>query len=250
MKELEWRFTGEWVDKLSEDFITEVLEVSEPKKNCWWSNMKAFADGNTSWKQRFHDVINNIRQGREDSFAETFTTAKLCPAIREGILNKVVLIKMPNDLIISKDETGRFGHTGCSGFVDVGAHSPKQWHTEKDNPFENKFNMKFQFPIYTRTEKELPWMFLHPQYHKQDLPFEVLNGVIEGKNTKGQFLALNTMAEIPKEQETIMIKKGTVIAYMWLPEKVKLKYNPKMKIKHQTTFSGLQHSFYYPQDDK
>ena len=61
MKELEWRFTGEWVDKLSEDFITEVLEVSEPKKNCWWSNMKAFADGNTSWKQRFHDVINNIR---------------------------------------------------------------------------------------------------------------------------------------------------------------------------------------------
>jgi len=250
MKELEWRFTEEWEYRLSEDFITEVLEVSEPKTNCWWSNMKTFVDGYTSWKQGFHSVIQNLRRGIEDDFANTQTTAKLCPAIREGILNKVILIKMPNDLIISKDETGNFGEVGSTSFVKLGSHPPKQWYTEKGNPFENKMNIKFQFPIYTRTEKELPWMFLHPQYHKQNLPFEVLNGVIEGKNTKGQFLTLNTVAEIPKEQETIMIKKGTIMAYMWLPEKVKLKYNPKMNFKHQTTFSGLQHSFFYPQDSK
>ena len=65
---------------------------------------------------------------------------------------------------------------------------------------------------------------MQPMYHN-NMWFDVALGTIDGQYTKAQELNINVLVDIPKDESvTYEIKAGDVLAYMWLPEKVELKY--------------------------
>ena len=78
-------------------------------------------------------------------------------------------------------------------------------------------------------------MFLQPQYHKQNYPFEVVNGSV---NKDRIMLSINTLIQIPKEQTEYYLKAGTILSYMWFDNNnIVLEKNDKL------TYAGVDKFF-------
>lgn len=213
--------------------IERYLEVGNKKTNCWWKNLSNRYKLFDVFKSNAHKFYNNIPFNIKD---DTSKSAKTCPAIGDGLLNKTIIIKSPCDILINVQKDGGYYYEiPDKRFLTIATHSPDQFWTSKNNIFQDYFNLKFELPIQVSTNG-LPFMFLDPQYHNLQSPFKVINGVIEGKYTKSQPLNINTLMHI-QEEKTLLIKEGDVLAYLWTPESCKLKYDENLVDDLHTTFT-------------
>jgi len=249
MKKLEWNFYQKINDE--DNLIDLFLEKHNKRNNCWWSQLNPYLFGKGKVKDFFHWVHKKKFAG-EQNIPESFHsvgTAKVCPAIGKGILDKSFLLKTPTDLCFSIDSNGYIAQSIMESEIAITAnqgHSPNQYKYNwdyrddsitdiVDSPFDGYTSVKFGLPIYIRTNN-VPYIFLQPQYHKQQEYNEnisVLNGLVEGKYTGGQPLLLNVMVKLPKSgTKTIFIKQGTVLAYLWSPEYLELVRNKNLTGQH------------------
>ena len=245
MKKLEWNYLDPNANHHDID-IKSMLEQGSKQNNAWWKDLPVWRDLAKSHLGYFHSLSKEFfnRKISFDSFVETdvVATVKICPAIGKGILDKSFLIKSPCDIIFSINTDGEWIYkTPAPELIKVSSHTGLQVESKSssNNPFIDKEIVKFELPIYIRTNG-VPYILLHPQYHKQDFPFEVINGLVEGGYTNGQAMNVNTIIKIPEEHSTYILKKGTVLGYMWFPEKLKLTYNPNLKQRLRDTFIGFQ----------
>jgi hypothetical protein len=94
-------------------------------------------------------------------------------------------------------------------------------------PFKNKLALKFELAMNIASSGDYDYIFLQPHFHN-DVPFNIINGVVPGKYSI-HWMSLNVIAlfDIPDIGiQTHIIKKGTVIAYLWSPTKLRMKKAP------------------------
>lgn len=242
MKTIEWKFIDGAKD-LDESYIGDFMEKQSKKSNCWWSKLPAMLNGWKSYEAFYAWFIKeHIKHTPEGAPLEIPTvslqTAKTCPAIGKGLLDKTYLLKTPVDIQFYIDSQGKVVVQPFSDLIKVSSHSTQQFHINENNPFERMINFKFELPIIIDT-KGLSYMFLQPQFHKQKYPFQVVNGVIEGDYTRRMSLNINTVFKVPEEgEQTFFIRRGTVLSYLWLPEQTKLKHSETMQKRIQTGWFG------------
>ena len=155
--------------------------------------------------------------------SQSNNTAKTCSGIL-NILSNSVLVKAPCDILISIDSDGTWSYVTPPGsaYVKLAEEHPPVQYTparKEDAIFKNKQVIKFIMPITLRASED--YIHLAPQYHS-DLPLTLLSGVIE---TASAPLNLITTFDIPPKGEVteIVIKKGTVMAYLWTAKPLRLK---------------------------
>ena len=109
-----------------------------------------------------------------------------------------------------------------------------------NNIFDGRVVVKFKIPITVRTENEVPWVFLQPQYHN-NMDLQVVNGVVSGENTLQQSLNIITLVTTPREEAfDIIIRKGDVLAYMWFPSPTQLEYSDQEFVRTTSRFVGYE----------
>lgn len=225
MKKLFYKFIGEnegLSESLSKDSIGYFLEKSSPRSSCWWSKLKTSANGIANMFDAYGDGHERIFKGLEPNGFPNLTIKK-CPAI-QNILTNSFLIKSPTDMVITVSSTGDYLIDATNNQLSITSHPTEQFYTKTNNIFKDKISLKFDYPISLKCNG-IPWIFLKPTYHN-NIDLEVLNGVINTKLSTGQPLNVNFLVDIPKTGFTrIDIKAGDVLAYLWLPESVSLKYH-------------------------
>ena len=242
MKVVEWKYLND-----IDINIDNYLELGNKADNTWWKTLPSLIGFFKNHVEYFTNSYNKLKEtGNIEAYRNEITpaTAKLCPAIGKGLLDKTLLVKTPCDIAINIDSGYMSWKTPDTDLLDIQSHSQEQLYSVEDNPFEGYMNIKIRLPVYIRTNG-LPYIYLEPQYHKQpNYPLKVVNGVIEGKYTKGQRLNINTILQIPTSSRTIVIPAKTVLGYIWFPEKVKLKHNPSMRKHKRATFMNSINNIY------
>jgi len=231
------KYYWNWVtnDFMDED-INRFIEISKKKNNEWWKNLK-----NTQFLYKTHlslfkDVATNYFNFGQVADLKSTATAKTCPALGNGLLDKILLIKLPCDVMISVNEQGSaYWNIKNPHELDIKPHPTDQFYSSEKNPFVNKINIKFSLPIVFSSNQDT-YMFLQPQLHQQKYPFEVVNG---SENRDRIRLSINTLINIPKEQTEYHLKEGTILSYMWFDNNnIKLKKNDKLTPKIGAKFFG------------
>ena len=232
-KKYHWNWTN---DTLMDEDLNQFIEVGNKKNNAWWRNLKSLSSVYKTHKEIFKNIALRYFNYGETTELSTMATAKTCPAIGRGLLDKIILIKLPCDAMISINEKGQtYWNTMNADRLVIRTHSTEQFYTTKENPFENKVNIKFELPISFSAHKDT-YMFLQPQFHKQNYPCQVLNGSVNYDRIQ---IIVNTLIDIPKEQTEYYLKEGTVIAYMWFDNNnIKLEKNNKLRMDRPTKFFG------------
>ena len=227
----------------SEELFGTMFSPGVPKTSCWWSSLrtKNFEEFNVKdiYKNQvgfLKDLYNNIKdEDKNNSFHQSITpsdeimlmtnkTAKSCPAINQ-FLNQSYIVKFPVDIIISIDEHGKIVSTSRrSDLINVQIHDKEQYMSETNDLFDKKVNVKFMLPIRISTNN-IPWIFAQPSYHTEQ-PFQVVPGMVHGKNTKSMELNVNTLFPMPEPGEihTHHFSAGEVIAYVHFYKKLTPKY--------------------------
>ena len=231
MKKFYYRFTAQHLEEQYKDIIDDYISTGKTSKCPWHNALTPLSNGISSIKQYLGLESKNIINKGFTSNSRAQTTMKVCPGIND-ILNNCLLIKLPTDLHLTLHDNGtKFiwktpDGTPC---IEIESHHPDQW-TPKDpnlNLFKNKQNIKFMFPL--QIGSDVPYIFLQPQFHN-NVPFTVINGAVDGKYKKSNNLNINTFFECTGNDENYFLKAGTVIAYIWFPEKVKMVYNNKLPL--------------------
>jgi len=233
MDYLEYKFNTDKESLIIEDY----LEKHNKKKNLWWKSLKGINQVFNTHLDILYENASKFFEGKEQN-SDNWTpkTAKSCPAIGNSFLNKIFLVKAPCDIFLSIQENGSFYYqTPEGGFLTVESHAKDQFHTTENNIFEGYLNIKFCFPILLSSKK--CFMFLDPQYHTPDNGIKVLNGVIENEHLP-QPLNINTVIKMDELEKHFLIKKGTVLCYLWSPNELHLKHNKDLKLKPKSTFFG------------
>jgi hypothetical protein len=249
MRKLYYKFNNSELDSYHEDYLHLYMEKSNlGKSSCWFSGIPAFL-GKYSPKQIIKQKLRRSiepHQQTDDLHPEPTTTIKTCPGIR-SILKKSILLKAPCDIYITAKNDGNFSWYITPQMINdcmsIDWHSMQQLDSKNINLFSNKFSIKFQFPIQI-TSKNNPYIFLQPSYHN-NVPFTVVNGVIDDDHTYGQLLNINVLFDIPVNEEYVdyVIPAGTVLCYLWFPEEVEFEHSKKIIPNYFRTSIGR---FFYP----
>lgn len=231
LKKYEWNWTSN--DFMDEDF-DKFIEVSKKTKNDWWKSLDSFHL--KTYAEHFKSVATHYFKTGELAEKHTTATAKTCPAITTGLLDKCILIKAPCDAYISINNNGvAYWNIKSPEDLNIESHATHQFWSKEKNPFENKINFKFSIPIIFDFKGDTT-MFLQPQFHKQNYPFQVVNGSV---NVRRKMQNVNVLIDIPKQQTEYYIKEGTVLAYLWLDNKnIFLEKNEKLRNLPNTRFFG------------
>jgi hypothetical protein len=225
----------------TEEHIKHFLEVGTPKSSCWFSNLAPYIKGFESFKAYIRFNHMESLKGGDLKSSTTSRTAKTCPAIK-SILTNSILIKCPSDIMITIDSENNYRYntpeSGKPPLVTVESHAFEQLDNSKSpTVFKGYLNLKFKLAINIGNTSGVPLIFLHPWYHSK-LPFDVLNGVLEGGREAGVALNINTIVKVPKgSTKEVFIKAGTVIAYLWSPRPLQLVHCPTLTIPVRHKFS-------------
>ena len=220
-KYLEYYFNDDSLNspEIAEEVVGEFITHAIPRTSCWWSKLKSTIDDGFNSQL---DYVRHEHKNGNTNIVSTRATAKQCPAINSILMNSY-LIKSPTDIIITIDKDCNFLYNSSNDKIVITSHGHFQFHTAGKGLFNDKMNLKFELPINISTDN-IPWVFMQPMYHN-NMWFDVAVGSIKGKYTKGQPLFVNVLVDIPKGKPfTYEIKAGEVLAYMWFPERVKLKH--------------------------
>ena len=133
-----------------------------------------------------------------------------------------------------------FDTPGDTGFT-VSTH-PSAQVTESTHPlphFSNTLFLKYELPLAIKTYPSIPYVFTNPHYHNSPTGM-VIEGVMPAYPVvEAQFKPLNIIVAVEKPSEedvvSIHIKKGEVLAYIWIDAEVRLKktergsFHPRLK---------------------
>lgn len=132
-------------------------------------------------------------------------TVKSCMAVFDSMTAGYIL-KMPVDIMI--DATGKriaYSHANNEEKGIISMHSPEQ---VKGFPFSRETYMDEVFRInpqwMVKTEEGVSCMFIHPMFH-EDLPFRVVNGVIDTDN----FISDGSFSILVERGFKGVLKKGS-----------------------------------------
>jgi len=216
--------------------ISLFIEPHSKNKNKWWLSLNSVANFYKTHKDVFSENAKNFFQSNTDIVPiNSSATAKTCPAIGVGLLDRAFLIKAPCDIYISfSPEGGYYFDIKSMKQMNISSHPLDQFYSKQDNPFDGYTNIKFELPIILDA-KNNDYLFLDAQYHKHNNPFKVVYGVI---NQNRKPLNVNVLFKIPNEITNYHIKAGTVLCYLWSPKKLKLKRNTNLKEKKSNKFFG------------
>ncbi len=231
---LKYKFHCEQLDKEAKELIPLFLEASAKNTNKWFSNIPSFLAGIKSHIDviKLHHKLILENNKKSKSFGST-ATAKLCPAI-QTLLDEVILIKSPCDILITISSDGSFVfETSEKRLINISTHSIKQLTTQIDknkntNIFYNKVVVKFELPIQVGAKRGNSWTFLAPSFSNL-LPFVAVSAPIPKKYAKSQPLNIITLIDVPKEITSYEVKKGEVLAYMWSPNGFVLRHSSGFK---------------------
>ena len=247
---LKYTFTKDRFKGGSKEWGKMFLEKSSPGSSCWFKNLPSNISKNVLgvYIPKIEKFIQTLLikghkgpEGRENlnkvlQFNNSFTTAKTCPGIR-GILKHSILIKSPCDIRVcfnNKTKEWNFFNTGAEDELIeiVEEHSAAQFYTIEEgstsNLFKGKRVIKFKFPIALKAEE--PYIMLGASYHSA-LPFQVVNGVIEGASLDYVPLSVIGLIDSDTSEEftNIVINKGDAIAYLWSSSPLRLEYSDSLE---------------------
>lgn len=234
MSYLEYNFTNTETGLCIDDY----LEKHNKKNNDWWKSLSGVGGVFNTHLEWFRDSAKKYFDGNHhNAYKGTPLTAKTCPAIGKGFLDKIFLIKLPCDMFIEISNDGQYYYQlPDTSIMSMNTHPTHQFHSKENNIFENYVNIKFQFPIHISAGNN-PLLYLDPQYHNFESEFKILNGVIDPKY-QPQELNVNTLVKIEKQNKHFMLKKGTVLGYLWTPKQLTIRENKKLKLKTTTRFAN------------
>ena len=246
MAKLYYRFYDAELDAENSKYLPLYLKPSNKNSSSWFKDLPPNISYTIFGKlipslHKFHDFIKRKAVNENDEIAKklmpmmnggkVFLTAKHCPGIQH-ILDKSLLVTAPCDIHITVFKNGTWIPTiADTSLVQMSNDHPNsQWipKDSKNNIFKGKVALKFHFPldIGTDTPHE-SYIFLQPQYHN-NIPLEVVNGVISGKYSIVTNVNLITLVDIPTiDDYDIVINKGDVLAYIWGTEKLNITYKKK-----------------------
>jgi hypothetical protein len=246
---IQWKYRN--FPDLDKEDLNIFLEPATPSKSTWHKSLPFYSSTNAKnylghWKAWWESFKAGRVTAEELSteFAGDQTkgatiTGKKCPGIL-GILNKSYIVKAPVEMYIHiEDGDIRSMHSADKRFVTLDSHRATQYRTDKSPLFQNKKSLKITLPVDLKTH--IPYVFFNPVYHK-DTELDVLPGVIEDHHIHNIALVVHCMVDVSKDHY-IHIKPGDPIAYMWLPEKTKLKYNPNFKDKRYSKYLNRAYQF-------
>jgi hypothetical protein len=205
------------------------------KKSCPFSKMGVFVqDRYKSVTKSFKDAFNAALSNKIS--IENYTqikselvnskTIKVCPAVNT-LLENCFLYKAPCDIKVVINGKHFDLLLSDERMLDFGGHSTEQ-HSDKygDNVFGDQLNIKFKPPFKLKCNSKLMW--IQPVFHGNQ-PWTVVPGLIdENYMSSGQSAYLNLLFPLSNETKVYNIKAGTVLAYIWSPDKLTLqesKYN-------------------------
>jgi hypothetical protein len=232
---LYYMFTDEELHSKSKDYLPQFIQGPSITSSCWFSSMPANVSKYLTGKnfKSTNKLMSYLakKMSRGDTHAgdlfeyRSYSTIKVCPAVQE-VLKTSHLILAPCDIHISIFKDGTWVSKVPDGrLLSILGDHPREQLTPLDTVhdlFKGRTVIKFKLPIIIGVDNDAPWIFLQPHYHN-NIPIEVLNGVVSGKYSKDQELNIITLVDISKEENyTIDIKKGEVLAYLWSPTPLKL----------------------------
>lgn len=232
MKKLEYMLLEENLD--AED-VHLYLEKSSPNKSSWYKSLKTYTNSNSSnfishWKSRFKQLVSGEipqhvfeKEFFENPGQTSNITSKRCPGIL-GVLNNCYLVKSPVEIVIEiKDNTILQVHVSDSKYMTINGHGSNQFRSANNGLFNTRESVKFMLPVRLRTD--VPYIFIDPFFHNNS-GVQVVPGTISKPYNKLMELIVHCLVDTSVDRD-IHIKPGDVIAYMWFPEKVNLKYSEK-----------------------
>jgi hypothetical protein len=236
MENIEYKFNSENLDFDKED-ISLFLEKASSSNSNWHKKMPQYANSDAkTYADHWKAFYNAVKTGKisEDHLDNEFSahkgismTGKRCPGIL-GILTKSYLVKSPVEILIHIENNAiQSLHCSDDKMVKVSTHSPHQYKHNNSDLFKNKQSVKFSFPLAIKSKS--PYVFFNPTYHCQN-DIEVLPGVIDDHHKNYMSLIVHCMVNTSQDNN-IIIKPNQPIAYLWLPQKTKLKYNENLKDK-------------------
>jgi hypothetical protein len=202
-------------DKKEEKFF---LEESNRQSSCWFKNLPIFINKASTLIDYFN-ILHN-----KEAATIPGETAKVCPAI-QSVLDNSILIKTPADIAITIDSTGSYSwEVSSNRMIYLEEHILEQVGSGKDTIFKNNVILKLCYRAVISSGGRYPYIFLQPHYHNK-LPISIVNGIVPPSYSKNWVdLNIIMLLEVPKEGvETHIIKSGAVIAYLWAPQKLKLR---------------------------
>lgn len=241
MANLYYEFTDQTLEQDKESYINDFIEQSWSKVSvCPFKQIPSLVTNSASNIIKLYEKIKtNYFAGLPDEEDKYFTrspaTIKTCPGV-STVLRNSVMIKAPCDIHISTQGEQAYSNFSSSALVKevLIDHGTEQYTTkEGKNLFGNFFDIKIILPIRWSCDKET--IFLHPHFHGP-VPWTIVNGAF----SKNYATSMNIIAMFPISDEIqhYYIKKGTVLAYLWSPEKIKLNSKKKVRFSFPEKFIG------------
>jgi len=197
-------------------YYKNILVESSRKSSCWFSKLPIFIGRAHSLAQYFQEKHLGRAAG---------ITAKVCPGIH-SVLDNSILIKNPTDISISINRSGKyFWEVADDSLVHIEEHPVEQVGEGVHSIFKNKLFLKFSFHISIHNKGSDPIVFLQPHFHNY-VPYMVMNAVVPPKySSNWMSLNLIVIMDVPtnSDMETVIIKEGTTMAYLWGPNKIRVK---------------------------
>jgi hypothetical protein len=233
-----------------DEYIGLYLEQSARTACPWHRALQTLADTRLSVREHYSNIKHKFFAGEIDratlarGLEPVAATAKVCPAIT-GVLENSYLVKTPSEIHISIDSSGDFlANSASKRLLNIMAHPAKQYVAEGSELFKDSINLKFELPVLLNSSR-VPYVFLQPSYHTP-MDWVIPPGAIWGRETLTQQLNVNTFFRIPESGvRDIHIRAGTVLAYIWFPEPLKLEYSNRIqRVDVQQRYLGADKFFY------
>jgi len=239
-------------DYLKNCKLEDYIEESTRSKSCWFkalpSNISYWLYGKVIPSIRgLISTINREAKYNQEEYAvswqgtgDTLVTAKFCPGIH-SILDTSLLIKAPAEVHITVFRDGTWtANSAEAGLIKVAEDHPVSQvltPSTRTNIFKDRVFIKFKLPVHLSSNQT--YVFLQPQYHN-NYKVEVMNGVIHPPHSQQHYLnIIGAITPDPEKDYDIRINKGDILAYLWAPTKLRLKYEHKEILRpHRSTFAN------------
>jgi hypothetical protein len=215
------------------------FESSWTNTSCPFSKIPILVNNKfTSIVNYYNFLKESVFRGEHDPANQRFlkrkpSTIRVCRGVN-NILKNSIMLKAPCDIHIStqgEEIISTFANGKMMNFARIDHGREQYTQNNGENLFGDVIDVKFSFPISFETTSDM--IFLQPQFHG-NVPWTVVNGAIN-KNY-AETLSLILLFPLTDEIKHYFIKAGTVMAYIWSPEKMTLKHNAKINPKHNNKF--------------
>lgn len=241
MKKVYYEFNGD-LYRADDDFRDKFIQSNWNTSSCPFSKLPTLVGKLKSIKHIFDKLKDDAYYGNipyEQYVAEkndVHATIRTCPGVNR-ILKTSYMLTAPCDmhLSVTAEETAEL-IVADEKLAKITMHHPSYQHTttEGEKILGDNIMVKFNMPYAIKSE--VPLMFLQPQMHGSQ-SWTVINGVLPEKRAHQMAIILSFPR--PKSgQEHYMIKKGTVLSYLWSSEKTKLVKSKSRLVPYQSKFIG------------